>query len=345
MYPVSAFSYFCAMYPGKIITLILLSFSFLCKITKGQNSVFESDFTQVRFIPNRIDTTPTPEIQPYNRTRIKWLIAGNVAAYAGTLTGLSVMWYANYPRSGFHFFNDDNEWLQVDKAGHMYSAYLISHSSSELWKWAGLSRKKRIWFGGLSGMAYQSIIEILDGFSAEYGFSPGDFTANTLGSAIFIAQELAWDEQRIKIKFSAHPKRYAEPDLEERANNIYGESILERSLKDYNMQTYWLSANIKSVFNSEKWPSWLNIAVGYGADGMFGAFSNVGKDKTGNINFDRTEIRRYRQWYLSPDWDLTKIKTSRKGLKTILFILNSFKFPAPALEFSRGKFKGHWLYF
>ena len=55
----------------------------------------------------------------------------------------------------------------------------------KLWRWAGLPRKKRIWLGGLSGVAYQSIIEILDGFSSQYGFSPGDFTANIVGFGYF----------------------------------------------------------------------------------------------------------------------------------------------------------------
>ncbi len=45
-------------------------------------------------------------------------------------------------------------------------------------------KKKRIWISGLSGMAYETIIETLDGFSAEYGWSWGDFTSNVLGSAL-----------------------------------------------------------------------------------------------------------------------------------------------------------------
>ncbi len=285
------------------------------------------------------------KIYPYNRKRARWLIAGNAAVYAGTITGLSIMWYANYPRSSFHFFDDNNEWLQVDKTGHMYTAYLISRSSAEMWRWAGLSRKKRIWIGGLSGVAYQSIIEVLDGFSAEYGFSTGDFAANVLGSASFISQELAWDEQKIKIKFSALPHRYSSDDLEIRANKIFGESYAERLLKDYNHQTYWLSANVHSLLHIDNWPEWLNISIGYGARGMFGGRSNIAKDSQGNIVFDRSDIPRLRQWYLSPDLDFTKIKTRKKGVKVLLFILDSFKFPAPTLELSNGKIKGHVIFF
>jgi hypothetical protein len=287
----------------------------------------------------------TFRIYPYSKKRVHLVTGANIVGYGGTLIGLNALWYAKYPRSGFHFFNDDNEWQQIDKAGHVFSAYTESRITMEAWRWAGLSRKKCIWIGGLSGVAYQSIIEILDGFSSQYGFSPGDFTANILGSSAFISQELAWNEQRIKLKFSFHKKYYGKGDLDARADQLYGSSEIERLMKDYNAQSYWASANIQSFFPETKLPRWLNIAAGYGAEGMFGATKNIGYDANGNVVFDRTDIKRYRQWYLSPDIDFTKIRTNKKGIKVLLFVLNSFKFPAPTLEFSNGSFKGHWIVF
>ncbi len=294
---------------------------------------------------NKLETFADSTQYSYNKKRVKLVTAANIIGYGGALIGLNFVWYSQYPRSGFHFFNDNDEWLQMDKVGHVYSAYFESNTAMELWRWAGLERKKRIWIGGLSGVAYQSIIEILDGFSAEYGFSTGDFAANILGSATFILQELAWDEQKIKIKFSFHNKNYGEPDLEKRADQLYGKTAIERFIKDYNAQTYWGSANIHSLFPETKLPRWLSIAAGYGAEGMFGGTKNIAVDENGIIDFDRTDIKRYRQWFLSPDVDFTKIRTNKKGVKILLFVLNSFKFPAPALEFSNGSFKGHWIEF
>ena len=282
---------------------------------------------------------------PYNRKRIRLVTAANIVAYGGTLIGLNAIWYAKYPRSSFHFFDDDKEWLQIDKVGHVYSAYTESKVTMEAWRWAGLPRKKSIWIGGLSGVAYQSIIEILDGFSSEYGFSSSDFAANLLGSGLFISQELAWNQQKIIPKFSFHKKIYTQQDLESRSDKLYGTSAIERMMKDYNGQSYWLSANIHSFFPKTEIPHWLNISVGYGAEGMFGGTENIGYDKDGNIIFDRTDVKRYRQWYLAPDIDFTQIKTNRKGVKILLFVLNSFKFPTPALEYSNGSFKGHWILF
>jgi hypothetical protein len=100
-----------------------------------------------------------------------------------------------------------------------------------------------------------------------------------------------------------------------------------------------LSANLHSFFPTSKIPVWLGIAFGTGAEGMFGARDNIDKDANGNITFNRPDIKRYRQWYLSPDIDLTKIKTKHKGLKAAFGILNIVKFPMPALEYSNGRFK------
>jgi len=316
-------------------------------------SPFNSVYSQYNFKPgislnklqNFSDSFQEHTNYPYNKKRVRFVTAANIIGYGALLIGLNAEWYAKYPRSGFHFFNDDAEWLQIDKAGHVYSAYTESRASMEAWRWAGLPRKERIWLGGLSGVAYQSIIEVLDGFSSQYGFSPGDFAANIIGSGMFIGQEFAWDDQRIKFKFSFHRKNYGEADLDKRADAIYGKTEIERFIKDYNAQSYWLSANIKSFFPDAKLPRWLSFSVGYGAEGMFGARSNIAHDANGNITFDRSDIKRYRQWYLSPDVDFSKIKTNKKGLKILFFVLDAFKFPAPALEYSNGSFKGHWIVF
>ncbi len=303
---------------------------------------------------NIIDTTkeivalhykPSFTQYPYNKQRVRLITAANIAGYGGTMAALYFAWYKDYPQSSFHFFNDNHEWKQVDKVGHAYSAYIASYGSMEMWRWAGLDRKKRIWIGGMSGAAYQTAIEILDGFSDEWGWSWGDFTANIAGSGMLVAQELAWNEQRIRFKFSFHKNNYGDRELNQRADKLYGSSIASRMLKDYNAQTYWLSGNLKSFFPKSNLPPWLSVAVGYGADGMFGAEQNLATDQNGRVTFDRRDIKRYRQWYLAPDIDLNKIKTNNKLLKFAFGVLNAFKFPAPSLELSNGSFKVNWLHF
>jgi hypothetical protein len=58
------------------------------------------------------------------------------------------------------------------------------------------------------------------------------------------------------------------------------------------------------------------------------------------------EPARYRQFYLSMDVDLTRIKTKSKVLKGIFSVVNFIKIPFPALEYnSLGQVKFHFLYF
>ena len=151
---------------------------------------------------------------------------------------------------------------------------------------------------------------------------------------MFAGQEFLWNEQRIQFKFSSHKQKY-QGELHSRANDLFGSSFQERVLKDYNAQTYWLSFNLRSFLPASKLPSWLNLSIGYGAEGLMGGFENLAYDSDGNITFDRRDIPRYRQWYIAPDIDLTKIKTKSRFVRTSLFLLNCLKFPAPALEFSK----------
>ncbi len=295
---------------------------------------------------SKIVSAPLPRLTSQQvKSRVRFVTIANIAGYSGVMLGLNAAWYSKYDRGSFHSFNDNKEWLQVDKVGHMYSAYIESRTSMELWRWTGIDRKKRIWYGGLSGAAYQTVIEVLDGFSTEWGWSWGDFGANILGSGALIAQELAWDDQRIKLKFSFHKNDYGDAELTNRANKIFGKTLSERFIKDYNAQTYWASINLNAFMPASNLPPWLCLAVGYGAEGMFGANENIGKDEDGSIYFDRGDMRRYRQWYLSPDIDFTKIKTNRKGLKVLFTVLTAFKFPAPSLEFSKGKFSFNAVHF
>ncbi len=279
------------------------------------------------------------------KRRTRFIAAANIVGYSAGMVGLYQTWYKDYPQSGFHSFNDNKEWKQMDKIGHMYSAYALSKASMELWRWTGIERKKRIWLGGMSGAMYQTVIEVLDGFSSEWGWSWGDFAANIAGSGLLTVQELAWDEQRVQMKWSFHRKHYSDPTLNQRSDDLFGKTTAERFLKDYNGQTYWLSTTLKPFFPGSNLPEWLQLSVGTGTEGLFGGFDNIGKDENGQVIFNRTDIARRRQWYLSPDVDLTKIKTNKKAIKLALQIFNILKFPAPSLEYSGGKLSWNWLHF
>ena len=273
-------------------------------------------------------------------TARKWVLGGvQVGLWGGTFYSLNRTWYANYPKTKFHLYNDWKEWQQMDKAGHFWSTYQISRHTSNIWQWAGLEKKKAIWIGGISGMAYLSVIEILDGYSDKWGFSVPDVLANTAGAGLFVGQELLWNEQRISLKLSYSPYQYG--DLKYRADELFGSGDVERLLKDYNGQIIWASVNLRSFLPDSKIPKWLNLALGYNARTMLGGYENSWAIQD-PIRVDRSDIPRFRRFLLSFDVDLTRIETKNKTLKTVFSILNVLKVPAPAIEWNtRGKFRLH----
>ena len=239
-----------------------------------------------------------------------------------SVIGLNELWYKDYPKSNFHTINDGKEWMQMDKLGHVFSSYQLGRFGAEALEWSGVKKKDQLIYGATIGFTFLTAIEVLDGFSEEWGFSWSDMAANAAGTSLYIGQELLWEEQRIMFKYSFHRTKYA-PQRPDKLGN----GLLEEALKDYNGQTYWLSANLKSFFKNSKIPSWLNVAFGYGADGML-----TGENEPLNEMYSNQS--RIRQFYLSFDVDLTKIRTNSHFLKTIFSVFNTIKVPFPALEFT-----------
>ena len=279
-----------------------------------------------------------------NKKRFNTALGFTAATYATFSVILYNTWYKKFDRSSFHFFNDVDEWKQMDKIGHTHTAYF----QSALWykgaKWTGLNEQKSIFTGMICGTLFQSTLEVMDGFSSKWGFSIPDMAANIAGVSGFALQQHYWKDQRITLKVSSIPVSYSsEPILSEstsstsslstRADQLFGANYFERFLKDYNAQTYWASVNVHSFLQKgNKWPAWLNIAVGYGAENMFGGFENRWSEDGQNFIADNLIYPRYRQFYIGLDVDLPKIKPKNPFLKTIFSIINIFKIPSPALE-------------
>lgn len=271
----------------------------------------------------------------------KTIVYGSGAAvYTASLVGLSAAWYSDYDQSPFHWFNDNSGWLQLDKYAHAFNSYGMGIGGIEIMKWTGMPRKKAIILGGLAGTFFLTPVEILDGFSAGWGASPGDLLANSIGSALAIGQELAWDEQRIQGKISYHQSKYIpfRP-------NVLGDNLPANILKDYNGHTFWLSGSPGAFFKDSFWPNWLQLSVGYGVDGLLGAESNVWEDAQGNVN-DFSHFRRSKEYYLSLDIDLTRIKVKNSFLRKLMRGFNLIKIPAPTVRWSNGSApKFYPLYF
>lgn len=279
--------------------------------------------------PIAIDSLTPQQVQ----NRVIGLSIGFAVGYTASLVMLNKAWYSQDTRSSFHFHDDLHYWNQMDKAGHFYTAFHQSRAGIDALRWAGVKEKKAIWIGGMMGVVLQTPIELFDGFSSEYGASVSDFAANTLGSAGVIAQELTWGEIRIMPKFSFRPTPYDPNRLE-----MFGNSLPEQILQDYNGQSYWLSVDVAAFLNKDsRFPKWLNIAAGYGAGGM------VYGDPVKNRLYGHQS---YRKFFVSPDIDLRYLPVKSRILKTAIYLLSMYRIPMPALEYNtRNHLRVHPLYF
>ena len=277
------------------------------------------------------------EQDSFNANRARTVIGLQAGIATSSAVGLYYLWYSGYDRSGFHWINDNEGWHQIDKFGHTIANYHMYSFCYNLNRWSGMKKKSALLWGGGISYGFQLAVEYFDGLSTAWGASLGDLGANTLGMGSFLAQELAWDEQRIIWKFSFHKNDYSGFDdhVQLRAEKLFGTATYQTFLKDYNAQTHWLSVNPKSFSRQSTWlPDWLNIAVGYSAENMFGANQNIWLEQ-GDTYLNYHHIPRFRQYYFSFDVDWERVKTSSRFLKMMAPILNMVKTPFPALEFSR----------
>ena len=261
-----------------------------------------------------------------DRNKNFFLSAG--VAYAGGMTFLGISWYRQQGLKSFQSFNDWPEWNQMDKAGHLFTAYHLTRGLKNGCNNAGGSKKDCLWKSTVFSFAALSSIEIFDGFSPGYGASVTDLATNAAGTLLFVGQELKWGEQYFVPKFSFHGDRIAEQRPE-----VLGASPLEQILKNYNGQTYWLSADLDKF---SEFPGWLNVSLGYGANNML--FGREQKNTEAGLNAQR-------RIFVGLDIDLKDIPVKKSWVKKLFVAINMIRIPAPAIEFNSKGIRLHPVYF
>lgn len=266
------------------------------------------------------------------------LIATSVSigtVWTGSIVALNQVWYEGFEKTKMHSFDDSREWMQMDKMGHAFTAYHLSQQTAKLYRWTGVNRSTSAWIGTGIGFGYQLTFEFLDGRSSAWGFSWSDLAANGIGSGLYLAQELLWQEQKVKLKFSYHPTEYAQY-----RPNTLGSNFTERLLKDYNGQTYWLTFSPGTIFPKSNIPEWISVATGYSVDQKLAGMADYFETSDGLHAFHAQ-----REFVLSLDIDVSKLPIQKKWLKTILSPFNVIKIPFPAVIFQSNNITGSWLYF
>jgi len=266
----------------------------------------------------------------------------NILALTGIFTGIfyaqhsmqqSDVWKETGP---FHIQEDIQYALWVDKFGHFYGGYSTSYLFTEAFITAGFGWEISNLLGSLMGLGYMSYIEILDGYSKGFGFSPTDYYFDILGSGYFLAQYYFPILQNFNPKFM-----YVDPKwLGEKDRNPH-----ESFIDNYSAQTFWISINVQNLiggFIDKYLPEWLELSIGYAAYSLCyppkgdcdpKISEPVSSDAWGN-----------RKIIISLDYNLVKLLPDGPPFWNWLKqSMKLFKLPAPAIEIGK-KTKFYLIY-
>jgi hypothetical protein len=278
-----------------------------------------SDKAAASSIASDWEDLPTYRHEGISSKRLAVTLAGVAVYDAAFYQTLKKPWWSG-TRSDFHVINDwwDGYAMEVDKAAHAYAGQCMARIAAESYQWSGMSRKQALFWGGVTGLATLSQVEVLDGHTQKYGFSSADYAANVAGAFFPLAQEMWSPLRAVTFKMSYHTKRF---EQEGNADNI---------LEDYDRQTYWLAFELARVLPGavgRRIPSWLGLAVGYGVDNAF------------------TETGRVREYYVALDIDPTRANLGNGTFARLMAPLRYIHLPSPALRFRSDGTKFFALYF
>jgi hypothetical protein len=266
-----------------------------------------------------------------SKTIIKIINIGVPSTAVISLVGINEVWYKNYARSDFHFFDDLKEWNGMDKIGHACTSYQLNKVSHSLFKKNNI--KKPLLKSSVYTFGYMLGVELLDGYSTEWGFSIYDVIGNGLGTMLYTFQERKFKNQPFKIKFSSHKSTYASC-----RPSLLGENRLQQILKDYNGQTYWLTFNYNELWNKRiKLFDYIDFAFGYSIDGFTGGHNNPEISSCNCLINDCNNLKRTSQFIFSVDLNTSKIKNKHPILGKFLLPFDIVKIPFPAFILNNSK--------
>ena len=266
-----------------------------------------------------------------SKTIIKIINIGVPSAAVISLVGINEVWYKNNARSDFHFFDDLKEWNGMDKIGHACTSYQLNKISHSLFEKNNI--KKPLLKSSVYTFGYMLGVELLDGYSTEWGFSIYDVIGNGLGTILYTFQERKFKNQPFKIKFSSHKSTYASC-----RPSLLGENRLQQILKDYNGQTYWLTFNYNELWNKRiKLFDYIDFAFGYSIDGFTGGHNNPEISSCNCLINDCNNLKRTSQFIFSVDLNTSKIKNKHPILGKFLLPFDIVKIPFPAFILNNSK--------
>jgi len=275
-------------------------------------------------------------VNPYLETKVN---TKDILIYGG---GLGVLFMAQHiyqikenwkDKASFKFQEDGVYSLWSDKATHFFNTYFPSYMFSEGLIAMGFSKNDAVLTGSIMGFAYQTYVEVLDGYGANYGFSPSDYAADFVGATFYFLQNRYGLAEYVTPKFAYIPASWHGEKLRVPNTNF---------IDDYSSQTTYLSFNIHAILPKSignYWPEWLELTVGYAARNLY--VQGI-VDENGQLIPNNAPVSTYQRdgVYGNPvliiglDYNLVKLlPDGGAGWNWFKQTLNFLKLPSPAIEF------------
>ena len=110
----------------KLITILFISLFLIAQVGMGQTADSSIIITTANTNNEPLLDTHLAN-KPVNfKKRLRLVTSLQGLGYGASMIGLNKIWYAGYPKNSFHYYNDAGEWLDMDKVGHVYTAYSLS---------------------------------------------------------------------------------------------------------------------------------------------------------------------------------------------------------------------------
>ena len=283
---------------------------------------FKSLFIFLLLVLFSFSLFPQEDTNTIHKGKVLLISSGLGAALAGSYLYIENTWWADQ-QIPFHFDNgqDFKYALNVDKAGHFMGGIVSTELFSNSMNWAGMNKKKSLWYGAFFGSGLQLAIEMKDAYAPYWGFSKWDLALGSMGSFWPVAQYYNDDLKSIAFKFSYYKRSNIYWELEEQRGKEVNKYAWQ---DDYPNQTYWVTFDINHFFETCCWPDWLNVAIGFGLDDT--QYLSDNDSKLGGNN----------EWYIALDYDIPKMlnKWDSSIAKKLKYWLNYVHFPAPTIRIS-----------
>ncbi len=205
-----------------------------------------------------VPTEQPPEKAEARFTKEQKALMLNAGVAAGvTAYGVGFWdWFQTEPKASSEgWFGRTTDHGGMDKLGHFWTTYSVSHLYSYLYRWWDFSPETANGLGALSSLGVQTAIEVGDAFSGGFGFSYEDALMNALGAgtAYILGR---YPELARKIDFRLE---YKPSDLSDLTDDV---------ATDYENQRYLLAIKLDGfdIFH-ETYLSYLELHAGYQARG------------------------------------------------------------------------------